>query len=391
MYQQCHFLVQKHFEGAAMIYVILVVTAVVLAYSNGANDNFKATATVYGAGALGYRRALVLATIAQISGSIASVFWATALIKAFGGKGLLPDAVVASPVFLAAVGLAAACTVLAATRFGLPVSTTHALFGGLVGAGLAFAPGEVAWSAMGTRFFLPLLISPILALILTAALYPVASFARRCLGVEADTCVCIEDGAALLEGDGRGSLAMRQRSPALAVTAGEECVERYSGTVWGVSAQQLAETVHMGSAFSLGFARGLNDTPKVLGILVAAQWSGMDNRTALILVACAMAVGGLLHSRRLAETMGKGITPMNPGQGLLANGVSSVLVIGASLMGSPVSTTHVSTGAIVGIGTRTGHGNWALVSGIFVAWLAILPLAAFVAYAVSMGLGIFFS
>ena len=67
---------------------------------------------------------------------------------------------------------------------------------------------------------------------------------------------------------------------------------------------------------------------------------------------------------------------MDPGQGLVANSVASTLVIGASLMGSPVSTTHVSTGAIFGIGMHTGSADTKVIGGIVLAWVATLPIAA---------------
>ena len=102
-----------------------MVTALILAYANGANDNFKAVATIYGSSTLGYRASLILGTVAQVCGSVASVFLATALLSAFSGKGLVPDAVAAEPHFLAAVGIAAAGTVMLATLIGLPISTTH--------------------------------------------------------------------------------------------------------------------------------------------------------------------------------------------------------------------------------------------------------------------------
>ena len=148
----------------------------------------------------------------------------------------------------------------------------------------------------------------------------------------------------------------------------------------GISAHQIADTLHLGSAFSLGFARGLNDTPKVLGLLVAATVAEIDMKVALLIVAMMMAAGGLLHSRRLAQIMGNDITPLNTGQGLLANIVSSTLVIGASLLGSPVST-----GAIFGIGTWTRKNNWRLVTGIVMAWVGTLPLAGVLAYLFSVG------
>jgi PiT family inorganic phosphate transporter len=107
------------------IILLLVLAALLLSYANGANDNFKAVATIYGSTTLGYRAALA-----------ASVLLAGALLKAFGGKGLVPDATVADPRFLLAVGLGAAATVLLATRLGMPVSTTHVSTGAIFGIGL---------------------------------------------------------------------------------------------------------------------------------------------------------------------------------------------------------------------------------------------------------------
>jgi PiT family inorganic phosphate transporter len=153
-----------------LLIALLLIAALALAFANGANDNFKATATLYGSGSLDYGPARRLATVAQISGSLASVIWAEALLRSFGGKGLVPDAVVGDPAFLVAVGGGAAATVLFATRVGLPISTTHALVGGLAGAGFALAPADLSWTALGGSYFLPLLVSPVLALGLASAM-----------------------------------------------------------------------------------------------------------------------------------------------------------------------------------------------------------------------------
>ena len=147
-----------------VLLLLLVAAVVLVGYANGANDNFKSVATVYGSSTLSYRAALGLATVAQLTGSVVSVFVAGALVSAFGGKGLLPDEVVAEPSFLLAVAVGAAVTVLAATRLGLPVSTTHALIGGLVGAGLAIAPDALSWGSLGGRYAVPLLLSPVAAM-----------------------------------------------------------------------------------------------------------------------------------------------------------------------------------------------------------------------------------
>jgi len=348
-----------------VLLLLLVAAVVLVGYANGANDNFKAVATIYGSSTLGYRAALGLATAAQLTGSVMSVFVAGALVSAFGGKGLLPDEAVAAPSFLLAVAVAAAATVLVATRFGLPISTTHALIGGLVGAGLAIAPDRLSWANLGGHYAVPLLLSPVAATGLAACIYPVARGVRRKLGIEETSSVCVAGTGAQLATDLAG-----ERRPV------------YTGHIVGVSAQRIVDTCHLASGFALGFARGLNDTPKVLALLVAAEWSGLSVPVSLGAIAVVMAAGGILHSRRIAETLGRRITEMNRGQGFVANAVASTLVIGASLIGAPVSTTHVSTGAIFGIGLWTGRTRWAVVGQIILAWVVTLPMAMAVAYIV---------
>src|SRR6187431_1472539 len=120
-----------------------------LAYSNGANDNFKGVATLFGSRTCSYRTALVWATVTTLSGSLLALVLAQGLVDAFKGRGLVPDAITIQPAFLLAVGFGAALTVMLATWTGLPVSTTHALTGALVGAGLLAAPGEVRFNALG--------------------------------------------------------------------------------------------------------------------------------------------------------------------------------------------------------------------------------------------------
>jgi PiT family inorganic phosphate transporter len=363
---------------------LLLAMALALAYANGANDNFKATATVYGSGAMDYAGARRLAATAQLAGSLGSVVLSGALLRAFGGKGLVPVEVIGDPRFLLAVGSGAAATVLMATRLGLPVSTTHALVGGLAGAGLALSPDELSWAALGAGYFLPLLVSPFLAVASAGVAYPVARRLRAALGVRADTCVCLGLRPDPVDIRSDGTAVLRRTGVALTVAEQEACRRIYHGSVFGTSLQTIADRIHMLSAFALGFARGLNDTPKVLGLLVAAGWSGIDPRVSLAVVAGAMALGGWRHSRRVAETLAHRITSIGHGQGLLANGIASCLVIGASLLGSPVSTTHVATGALFGIGLWSERTDWSVVGGIVGAWIATLPIAALLAGAVAL-------
>ena len=82
------------------------------------------------------------------------------------------------------------------------------------------------------------------------------------------------------------------------------------------------------------------------------------------------------YAKRVAETMSHGITDLSPGQGLTANLVTAALVIGASRLGMPVSTTHVSCGALFGIGASSGRAHWRTIAQIGLAWLITLPVAA---------------
>lgn len=369
-----------------MTIALLVVSALALAYWNGANDNFKASATVYGAGVLDYEGARRLATLAQLAGSIASVALAGALLRAFGGKGLVPPEVVGDARFLLAVGSGASLTVLLATRWGLPVSTTHALVGGLAGAGAAFAPTQLSYTALGRSYFLPLLVSPLLAIAAAAALYPILHRLRLRLGVESATCLCVGAEPFPVGVEADGTWVLCSTGLALDVSELEACRRAHGGAILGTSLQTLVDRLHLGSAFALGLARGLNDTPKVLALLVAAGWSAIDPRISLACVAGAMALGGWLRARRVAETLAHRITPLGPGQGLLANLIASGLVIGASLLGSPVSTTHVSTGAVFGIGVWNEATSWRTASSIVAAWLFTLPLAGTLAAGVALAL-----
>src|SRR6266536_1948662 len=143
--------------------VLIFITVLLLTYANGANDNFKGVATLWGSGTLNYKTALVLATIATFAGSVCSWFFAEALIKNFSAKGLVSDNIIQSADFVLAIVLAAGATVLLATRFGFPISTTHGLVGALIGAVLVAVGTRVNFTTLGKTFFLPLLTSPLIA------------------------------------------------------------------------------------------------------------------------------------------------------------------------------------------------------------------------------------
>ena len=151
----------------------------------------------------------------------------------------------------------------------------------------------------------------------------------------------------------------------------------YAGRLLGVQAQKILDGLHFLSAGAVSFARGLNDTPKIVAL--AAAFGGLALDRLILVVALVMAVGGLVSARRVAETMSRRITRLNHGQGLTANLVTAFLVIFASHLGVPVSTTHVSCGALFGIGAANGRARWATIGGIASAWVMTLPIAAAVA------------
>jgi inorganic phosphate transporter, PiT family len=221
---------------------------------------------------------------------------------------------------------------------------------------------------------LPLLLSPVLAMGLTVALYPLFRRARTACGVTSQTCVCIGDTYEEVQAQPDGSLLLVETRAVLAVGETPVCMERYQGRVAGLEAGRLLDVAHYVSGGAVGFARGLNDTPKIVALMLAAE--ALPALWGLSLVAGVMAVGGVLNARRVAMTMSQKITRMNPGQGFTANLVTAVLVAGASRFGLPVSTTHVSVGSLFGIGVVNRKAQARTLLTILFAWVTTLPLGA---------------
>jgi PiT family inorganic phosphate transporter len=357
-----------------MFFVVIVIAALCVAYANGANDNFKGVATLFGSGTTDYRRALLWATATTLLGSAAALILAGDLIRSFGGKGLVDATVTGQPAFAASVALGAGLTVLLATRFGMPISTTHGLIGALVGTGWV-AGSNLNFSGLGSGFVLPLLISPVLALAVTGMIYPLFHIARKRLGITRDICICVGNETVDRVPADCHAIAL-ERAGQLTATMGRTatCESRYQGHVLGVSAGNTLDKFHFLSSGMVSFARGLNDTPKIAALLLFAPAFGVT--ASLITVGLVIAVGGMLSARRVAETMSKKITPMNHGQGFTANLVTGIIVIGASRFGLPVSTTHVSCGSLFGIGAVTGGARRKTIVTILLSWLVTLPLAA---------------
>lgn len=172
------------------------------------------------------------------------------------------------------------------------------------------------------------------------------------------------------------------------IHVGKEAVCRVHGRgrgLLGIRIATLLDGVHVAASGAVGFARGLNDTPKIAALLLMAPAVGQG--PGLVLVAAAMAVGGWLGSRHVAETLSWKITSLNAGQATVGSLVTAGLVFLASLAGLPVSTTHVSSGALFGIGTVTGGARWKTIGSIITAWVVTLPLSASLGSAAAVILG----
>ena len=308
-----------------MLLAFLIISAGFVAFTNGANANCKGVASLYGSGTTSLRTALWWGTFTTFAGSIAAVFLAEGLIKKFSGRGLVSDELLQSPSFTSAVATGAALTSLLATRLGFPVSTTHALVGALVGAGVAGAGDGVHFSALGKNFFYPLLFSPLIAMLLGATVY----WLLRSIKMAPD-----------------------RRHPIL-------------------------DAAHFASAGAASFARGLNDTPKMAALLLIVP--KLPTGYAILMIGIMIAIGALIDARQVAETLGKKITDMTPGQGFAANLVTAILVTTASFHSLPVSTTHVSVGSLLGMGASTNQAKWRTVFEILLAWITTVPCAAVIA------------
>ena len=173
-------------------------------------------------------------------------------------------------------------------------------------------------------------------------------------------------------------LQMQSSLPQLSIGTNITCEVRYVGKFIGINAKTVLDVSHFISSGLLSFARGLNDTPKIAALLLVG--GVFSTTTSIGIVAGMMALGGVFFIKKIANTLSYQITEMNDGQGFSANLITSIIVIGASQMGMPVSTTHVSCGSLFAIGTITKQAHWGSIIKIIVSWLITLPLATILGY-----------
>jgi PiT family inorganic phosphate transporter len=365
------------------ISLLAIALAFALAFANGTNDVSKAIATLVGSGVTNYRSALAWGTVWTVIGAGMAAFVASAMIKTFS-HGLVQPGTVIGPTVSLAVLIGAMAWILFASHTGFPVSTTHALTGAIVGTGLVAFSGEgLIWGAIGKKIALPLLLSPFLALTVSLLIHPtVRTLAKKWDGA----CLCVMTASRALvaiDTDGGTRTLFQTTSfnqPIVAVPS--QCNRAgLRGLVMGL------DTIHWISSGLASFARGTNDAPKIAAILLignsAAAWSSSSSQLVVFGgIAIAMGLGSYLGGLRVTEVLAEKVTKMNHAEGLSANLTTSTLVLASGSLGLPVSTTHISSSAIIGIGLLKGRNNvqWTTVRDMVLAWVVTLPASALLAY-----------
>ena len=358
--------------------MIVVLVALIFEYVNGFHDTANSIATVVATKVLSPAQAVLMAASTNLIGAL----WGTAVAKTIA-SGLINAGVVdvGAQLILCAL-LGAVIWNLITWWLGLPSSSSHALIGGLVGAALAAAgndigaiiwsqPAEPVWKSAGVlwKVIVPMVSSPILGFtagfLLMGVLFAVISAMAR-------------------SGGWLGRLAR----------------PRWVNAFFGKA--QLA------SAGYMGFAHGMNDAQKTMGIiallLVSAQSNGvLDNLPGWlaflhpspgaltdgdidlwIKLTCAlvMAAGTAAGGWRIIKTLGHKLVKLHPIHGFAAEASAASVITLASSLGIPVSTTHNISSAIMGVGTakRFNAIKWTVVEKMIWAWILTIPLAGGMAY-----------
>ncbi|WP_446217158.1 anion permease [Micromonospora sp. IBHARD004] len=316
---------------------VLAVIAVALAfdYTNGFHDAANAIATSVSTRALTPRIALLLAAVGNFIGA----HFGAGVAKTVGdGLVTLPTGVASLGVVFAGV-LGAIAWNLITWYFGLPSSSSHALFGGLVGATLLATGGVVQWANIGEKVLLPMVLSPLVGLTLGYLLMLAILWLFR-----------------------KGQPGKLNR-----------------GFRWAQTA----------SAAAMSIGHGMQDAAKTMGIVVLALYTGgfQEDKTHIPgwvfwTSATMLALGTYAGGWRIIRTLGRKIIDLGPPEGFAAETVASaVLYFNALVLKAPISTTHTITSAIMGVGAtkRISAVRWNVAGNIVIAWIITFPAAAAIA------------
>jgi PiT family inorganic phosphate transporter len=310
----------------------LIAIALIFDFMNGRNDAANSIATIVSTRVLAPRYAVAWAAFFNF---VAFLVFGLHVASTIGTGIIAAGAITDQVVFGALLG--AICWQTITGYVGIPSSSSHALIGGLVGAGVAHAGIHViVWNGLG-KTVAAIVLSPMTGLVLALLLVLIVSW------------------------------AFLRTTPAR--------VDGIFRRVQFVSA----------SLYSLG--HGGNDAQKTMGIIAAllaahGQIKGAFHVPFWVVISCnaAMALGTLLGGWKIVRTMGQRITRLTPVQGVCAETAGSITLFLATSLGIPVSTTHTITGAIVGVGAarRTSAVRWNVAQDIVIAWVITMPAAAII-------------
>lgn len=323
-----------------IILVIVVLTALAFDFTNGFHDTGNAMATSIATGALKPKTAVALSASLNLVGAFLSVEVARSV-----GSGIVNldriDVTSDGPALMLIVftGLVGGILWNVLTwLLGLPSSSSHALFGGLIGSALvAIGFDGVQWTGVLSKIIVPAVLSPVIAAIVSAT----------------------------------GTWLVYR----IAAPVADE--RKHSGFRKG----QVA------TASLMSLAHGTNDAQKTMGViflaLVASGSLNSDDAIPLwVKAACALAIalGTYLGGWRIIRTLGKGIVEVDTPQGVAADGASAAIILTSSHFGMALSTTHVASGSILGsgLGRKGAEVRWSVAGRMVVAWLITLPAAAIV-------------
>ncbi|MCH8629141.1 inorganic phosphate transporter [Arsenicicoccus piscis] len=334
-----------------LILGLTVVTALAFDFTNGFHDTGNAMATSIATGALKPKTAVALSAVLNLVGAFLSVEVAltvtNAVIKIQSSDGAPIQSLMGAPLLMIVLAglIGGILWNLLTWLLGLPSSSSHALFGGLIGSTIAavgmsgvnwFGDGHKLGGVMG-KVVMPALLSPVIACLIAAV------------------------GTWLI----------------YRITEGVSKRFTETGFRWG----------QIGSASLVSLAHGTNDAQKTMGVitlaLIASGHQGvMDGVPLWVKFACALAIalGTYLGGWRIIRTLGKGLVEISSPQGMAAESASAATILASSHLGFALSTTHVATGSILGtgLGRRGAEVRWGVAARMVAAWLITLPLAALV-------------
>ncbi len=384
--------------------------ALYMAWAIGANDVANAMGTSVGSGALTVWGAILVAAVFEFGGA----FFAGGHVTDTVRKGMLDLSLISREQLIYGMlgSLAAAGTLLiGATRFGLPVSTTHSIVGAIVGFGaVAIGPDVVNWPKIG-QIVLSWLTSPLIAGVIAFIIFqitranildtkdPILRIRRlgpvffffvffiiglvtlfkglKPLKLDLDLKEALIGSVALgLVGTAIGAFFIRR------VQLGEEDPKHRFSRV-----EKIFVVLQILTACAIAFAHGSNDVANAIGPLAAVTSAigGAELGGKAPVAAWMLAIGGLgivvglaTWGYRVMETVGKRITELTPSRGFAAQLAAATTIVVASRLGIPVSTTHTLVGAVLGVGLARGISalDLRVVGKIIVSWVATLPIAA---------------